>query len=141
MAIIVILLGAGVAGYYGMGEGARMRAAISNLRSTFMLARQQAILNGQPLDVILGKDDDKDTYYYSITNRVAGRAVGETRYLPPGVRIKSGEPSLPCTISFRPEGGTDSPSPVRIKLVQGTSGLDWTIEVYGLTGLVRVTEP
>ena len=44
MVIVGMMLGAGVAGSFGIGKGARIRGALNNVRSAIALARQQAIV-------------------------------------------------------------------------------------------------
>jgi prepilin-type N-terminal cleavage/methylation domain-containing protein len=53
MAIMAVLAGIAVASYFTMARGSAMRAAVSHLRNSLMLARQMAVLNGRSTYVIV----------------------------------------------------------------------------------------
>jgi len=139
MAIIGALMTAGIASFYGMGQGARMRGSITNIRTTLSLAKQRAIVTGQQLDVCfanVGTYPDQKSYYY-VTNVVDHYQVGDRRFLPPGVVFDDTNTDSP--ISFLPDGGTGAAgtSDVVLRQTDGTT-LRANITVYGLTGLSKV---
>jgi len=136
MAIMAIILASGISAFFGMGKGARMRGTVNNLRSAIGLARQQAIMKNRALDLDFREKDGK--FYYYVTNRVEHYMVGERHYLPPGVMLSD----YPDRITFSPSGRTDSGTTETIVIVDDLdlASEQWTLTVYGLTGLVAAEE-
>ncbi|NQU39666.1 MAG: prepilin-type N-terminal cleavage/methylation domain-containing protein [Lentisphaerae bacterium] len=141
IAIMVVLMGATTAAYFGMGRGSRMRSAINTLRGSVGLARQEAILKGQTLEMwfIDGDPLTQTPYSYFVTNSVAGIQVGVTGYLPRGIEAnKSGK-----LFTFYPTGSAGSASEMQLKTLklteaQGSPRAEATLTVYPVTGLMKV---
>lgn len=55
MGIMMIMAAIAVSSYFGMTRGSAMRSAVSHLRSTLLLARQSAIMQGRKTYVIFGQ--------------------------------------------------------------------------------------
>ena len=138
MAIMGIIMASGAAAFFGLGKGSRMRGAVNNLRSAIALARQQAVLKGQPLILRFEHATVSDQDYYFVTNAVEGYAVGEKRFVPNGVEIES--PGVPFEITFEPRGGTAGGASPTIRIQDQAGTERWELTIYGLTGLVRVEE-
>ncbi|MGQ9661012.1 MAG: GspH/FimT family pseudopilin [Kiritimatiellia bacterium] len=137
MTIIALLTTAGVAAYYGIGKGTRVRSALRNFQSTLSLARQRAVLKSQPMTIVI--DADKGCYY--VTNRVEKYKIGETVYLPYGVRFydpNSGKKE----ITFRPNGAAEGIQVVSVAIgaLTGNPKESWEMRVYPLSGLMKATE-
>lgn len=62
MGIMMIMAAIAVTSYFGMTRGYAMRSAVSHLRSTLMLARQTAVMNGKKAYVIFGQDSTNSWY-------------------------------------------------------------------------------
>jgi prepilin-type N-terminal cleavage/methylation domain-containing protein len=56
LAIMMILGGVGIAAYFGMSTGIALGSAVTHLRSTLMLSRQNAMVNGHRTYVVLESD-------------------------------------------------------------------------------------
>jgi len=137
IAIMAVIMGATTAAYFGLGRGARLRGAVTTLRSSIALTRQQAILKGQTLRLEFS-EPSTDVYEYEVWNRsdpANPYQVGTTGYLPRGIRIS---PST-VNLTFYPTGsaGTGTPVDFTITEIQGV-GPSITLTVYPLTGLMRV---
>jgi prepilin-type N-terminal cleavage/methylation domain-containing protein len=63
MVIIIILLAVGGGGYFGMRRGAEMRAAVTSVRTTLALARQQAVTRRKTVSVVFRQTSSNATYY------------------------------------------------------------------------------
>ena len=135
MAIMGILMGAAVASFYGMGQGARMQGAVRNVQSTLTLARQRAVLKSQPLDVVFDETDGVQSYF--VTNAVEGYQMGERVYVPPGVELEWESPS----ITFYPAGSSGAAGTTDLTVREQGKSVEWHLRVYKLTGLVKVYRP
>ena len=135
MAIIAVLLGTTAASFYGMGKGSRMRASVNMLRTTIGLARQEAILKGQPLEMRFEPPSATGQYSYFVTNLIERCEVGDRGYLPTGIKIKT----LPAPVKFEPAGsvGVGGTDEIVLQQTDG-AGSDLTITIFKLTGLMKV---
>jgi prepilin-type N-terminal cleavage/methylation domain-containing protein len=136
VAIMAVLMGTTAAAFYGIGRGARLRSAVSMLRSSVGLARQQAILQGQTLTLKFS-EPNSEVYAYEVWNETATPfyQVGQPGFLPRGIRIS---PST-ANLKFYPTGGSGADAPVVFTVTEiGGAGSPVTITVYPLTGLMRV---
>jgi type II secretory pathway pseudopilin PulG len=137
IAIMAVLMGATTAAYFGLGRGARLRGAVSTLRSSIALTRQQAILKGQTLRLEFS-EPSTDVYQYEVWNRTDPGdpyQVGTTGYLPRGIKIS---PST-VNLTFYPTGSAGAGTPVPFTLTEiGGAGAPITLTVYPLTGLMKV---
>ena len=141
IAIMAVMMGATTAAYFGLGRGARLRGAVSTLRSSLSLTRQQAILKGQTLtlefrEVSSGSDTYQyEVWYYSDTDSTEDHQVGQTGYLPRGISLSP----VPRDLEFYPTGGAGADAPVLLTLAEiGAAGTTVTLTVYPLTGLMKV---
>lgn len=62
MGIIILMASAVAASYFGMARGAGMRAAVNQIRSTLLLARQKAIMDGMPVYLFFEQDGSTNSY-------------------------------------------------------------------------------
>ena len=136
MVVVGMMLSAGVAGFFGMGKGARMRGAVNNVRSAVALARQQAIVHGETMELVF-EEVETDRWAYYLQTATGGQVYGDKRYLAPGVVFGS---STPDSILFRPDGGSGSAAKETIVLEQTEGPEKWEITVYGLTGVTSAEE-
>jgi prepilin-type N-terminal cleavage/methylation domain-containing protein len=140
MALMLMLMGIGAAGYFGIRRGAEMRGAISTVRTTLMLARQQAVTKRKPMRVEFVASTGTGTNYLKVVAAESTGATGEvhrTAYLPQGVEF-SGTPS---PITFSPIGGAGGTAQVvlreRVVQASGVQGMA-TVTVWQLTGVTKV---
>lgn len=136
IAIMAVMMGATTAAYFGLGRGARLRGAVSTLRSSISLTRQQAILKGQTLRLEFSAPGG--FYQYEVWNRTDPGdpyQVGTTGYLPRGIEIS---PST-AILTFYPTGSAGTGAPVEFTLTElGGAGAPVKLMVYPLTGLMKV---
>jgi prepilin-type N-terminal cleavage/methylation domain-containing protein len=134
MSIIAVLLAAGVASFHGMGRGARMRGSVNMVRSAVGLARQQAILKGQTLEMHFGEQNG--AAYYFLTNVVGKYQVGQVQYLPRGIAVNPPN----TTLTFLPTGSGTAGSPTTSFSLRQNEGnvAPVNMTVYNLTGLMKL---
>jgi hypothetical protein len=116
----------------GSTRGAAMRGAVTTLRSTLMLARQQAVTKREKVFVTFYT---APVHCYTVTN-TAG-LIGGTNYLPPGVTFQTPLPS-PNPIRFTASGSGGSAVNPTVSLTESPGGRSCSLTVYGLTGLIKV---
>jgi prepilin-type N-terminal cleavage/methylation domain-containing protein len=98
IAIMLLIMGMGAVGYFGMRRGAEMRSAITAVRSTVMLARQQAVTKRTKVDLFFEQSGDTNLIrivMMNATNKV---------YLPTGIEFDLGG-STTTHIDFGSRGG------------------------------------
>ncbi|MBT3294137.1 MAG: prepilin-type N-terminal cleavage/methylation domain-containing protein [Verrucomicrobia bacterium] len=144
MAIMAMIMGATMAAYFSIGQGARIRGAVNTLQSNLALARQRTVLQQIPLSVVFSNNVTSGTWHYQVEEAESGARIGEVMHVPPGVDLlteAAEDIGDGDRITFRPSGSAD-PEFATIKLVEAVN-VDqvWTLTVYGLTGLVKVVEP
>ena len=94
MGIMVLLMGISVLGFMGMRRGAELRGGAMAVRTTIMLARQQAVTKRQTVRVDIAANN----------MRVSFSAMGQTNriiYFTPGITVT---PDMTPLI-FQPTGG------------------------------------
>ena len=137
IAIMAVMMGATTAAYFGLGRGARLRGAVSTLRSSISLTRQQAILKGQTLTLEFS-EPSTDLHQYEVWNRTdpgVPYQVGTTGYLPRGIKIS---PST-AVLTFHPTGSAGAGTEVIFTVTEiGGAGTPVSLTVYPLTGLMKV---
>jgi prepilin-type N-terminal cleavage/methylation domain-containing protein len=134
MGIMVLLMSISAIGIMGMRRGAEVRGAVMTVRTTMMLARQQAVTKRQNVIVefyTVGEDNKM------VIVQGTARATNSIVYLPRGVQFTS----LPPAITFTPSGGAGVGGPVPIGLKEkdgvGKSPQSKTITVWLLTGVTE----
>jgi len=151
MGIMILIMGIGVTGYFGIRRGAEMRGAVSTVRTTLMLARQQAITKRRTVRVDLMSTNtvpETTNYLMRIMEKISDTsydAAHADAYLPAGIQFGV----VPASVTFYPSGKAGSAASmasrditVREKYAyQGTTPQSATITVWPLTGVTKVTEP
>ena len=144
MAIMAMIMGATIAGFFAIGQGASIRAAVNTLQSNLALARQRTVLHQIPLSIVFSNNVDNATWHYQMEEAESGARIGEVMHVPPGVNLVTPDAEDlgdGDSITFRPSGSSD-PDVATIKLVEVSNPAQiWELTVYGLTGLVRVEGP
>lgn len=145
MGIMLLLMGTGVAGYFGMRRGAEMRGASSMVQTTLMLARQQAITKRRTVDVnFLQRGETNSIQVIEIQTGVTNQLVHGEVFLSPGVEYdKSKSPCPPAKVTFVPTGKASGTGTSDIYLVEKTPGKAGQyqtahIQVWLLTGTTKV---
>lgn len=77
MAIMILVAGIGIGGYFGMTRGAAIRSAVLNLKSTLSLARQAALTRGKRTYVLF----ESDGYYVCQKGGVSTHDVGSGQFM------------------------------------------------------------
>jgi prepilin-type N-terminal cleavage/methylation domain-containing protein len=142
MAIMLSLMGIGALGFFGMRRGMEMRGAISTVRTTLMLARQQAVTKRKPVTVEFVGGIGAATNVMKITAVSSTGDVQEvhrTAYLPAGVEFGGSY----SPITFTPIGGAGAAVSVivqeKVAVKQsGASPAQTTIRVWPMTGITKV---
>ncbi|MDP7024017.1 MAG: prepilin-type N-terminal cleavage/methylation domain-containing protein [Kiritimatiellia bacterium] len=138
LAIMGLIMGSTLAGYFAIGQGARLRGAVNTIESNLALARQRTILHQVPLSVVFYEDPpNSDLWHYHVEEANSTNLIGEVMHVPPGVEVTWISSD---SITFQPSGGAGEAT-MEITLSETTGTGDWVLTVYGLTGLVKVTPP
>ncbi len=139
MAIMLLIMGLAVGAFVGMGKGDRLRAGVSNIRSTLSVARQTAICKGTKCAVQF----DKAKKSWNITEYNRGgtvQAVRENYFLPQGISFESMDlPSGDSKLVFRSDGGLGKPGEFTIK-IYAPKDLTERKEVIIINGLTGITK-
>lgn len=141
MALMLMLMGIGAAGYFGIRRGAEMRGAISTVRTTLMLARQQAVTKRKPMRVeFIASATTNTLRVLAAESTGATQEVHRTAYLPLGIRFLNDV--APSNIVFSPVGGAGGAVQdvnLQERAVQaGGVQAQSTIRVWPLTGVTKV---
>ena len=141
MGIMILLMGIGLTSWLGIRRGVEMRGAVSSVRTTLLLARQQAVTRHQRVTVAVTNDVTGDYLSTSSTSYVGTNSLHATTYLPKGVKFVTA--NSVASVTFNPVGNVNSSGPQVIQLVdilkqQGASNDVRTITVWPLTGVTRV---
>ena len=141
MAIMLLLMGIGVTGFFGIRRGAEMRGAISTVRTTLMLARQQAVTKRKPVTVNFVGGVNVVSNYMQITMVSSTGDVQEVHraaYLPAGVEFAGAY----GPITFSPIGVAGAAFTVKVQekegVKQGAAGDSASIKVWPMTGVSKV---
>ena len=134
MGIMVLLMSISAIGIMGMRRGAEVRGAVMTVRTTMMLARQQAVTKRQNVTIefyAVGEDNKM------VVVQGTARATNSIVFLPRGVQFTS----LPPAITFTPSGGAGVGGTTSINLIEkagvGKSPQSKTITVWLLTGVTE----
>jgi prepilin-type N-terminal cleavage/methylation domain-containing protein len=144
--IMVLLMSAAVAGYIGIRRGAELRGGVMTLRTTMMLARQDAVTKRRSVIVEFKKSASltvPDTM--NIISLSAGvMATNKIIHLPLGVQFDGA--ADPAAITFKPSGkasGIGSQSITLIERAGAVAGATTatrasrTVKVWFLTGITK----
>lgn len=143
MAMMMLIMGMGVAGWFGIRRGAEMRGAVSSVRTTLMLGRQQAVTKRQKVRVEFVAN--ANTNLMRIVTVTAGGGSGTTLHqteirLPLGIEFVN----PPAYVEFVPTGsaggGTGRVDIAMREKVQQVGGIRSTntVRVWPLTGVTRL---
>lgn len=144
--IMVLLMSIAVAGYIGIRRGAEIRGGVMTLRTTLMLARQDAVTKRRNVTIEFKKSasmivPDK----MNIISVNAGAIItNNVIFLPLGIQFDGA--SDPASITFKPSGkasGTGSQSITLIERAGAVAGSTVTtrgtrtVKVWCLTGITK----
>jgi prepilin-type N-terminal cleavage/methylation domain-containing protein len=135
MGIMVLMMTIGALSWVGMRRGAELRGAAATVRTTLMLARQQAVMKRQTMEVALR--DDGTTSFMDIRVK-GGSSIGShsTASLTPGIKFVG----LP-TIIFSPGGGGGGGGTTLITVQErggvGSEVQSMTLTNWSLTGITE----
>ena len=139
MGIMVIMMVAGMASYRGIRRGAELKGAESILRTTLMLARQQAVMLRQDVQVTLvreppGSSDSTN----SIRISTGGSLIHSPTFLPSAIEFDDPPPVLPA---FKSSGSAVASAAIPIVLRE-KSGMGQTLgtvtnTLWPLTGITQ----
>ena len=143
MAIMGMLMTVGVVAFFSIGKGARMRGAVSNVQSVLSLVRQRAILKQHPLEIRFD-DTVTDAVSYRVWSPTENTWIGEEAWLPGGVSASfTGFETVSANVhglTFTPAGNGGFTTATIVLNEIGGGPEQWTLTIYGLTGLVRVED-
>lgn len=145
MAIMVLLMGIGITGYYGIRRGAEIRGGVSTVRTTLMLARQQAVTKRRTVTVTFVAGTTNMMRILETTLDGSNVPAHADAYLPAGIDFFGG--TAPDPVVFYPSGqaGGASWKPssdvTLIEKVSQRGGIKQsaTIRVWTLTGITKVS--
>ena len=140
MAIMMMIMGIGVAGWIGMRRGAEMRRSVTTVQTTLMLARQQAVTKRQTVTVQFIQVGQQTNAIWVIAGT---NQVHSEMFLSPGTQYYNNV--QPANITFKPNGSAAGAGKATVSL-QEKAGQQGTqqradIDVWLLTGTTRVTYP
>lgn len=139
--IMVMLMAIAAAGFVGIRRGAEIRGAVMTLRTTLMLARQEAVTKRRAVTVEFikgGAATDPDRMNI-ISSNVGVTITNNVVALPLGVEF-NGSPS---TIIFKPSGQVSGAGYQSIGLIEkqgpvaGAVRGTRSVKVWYLTGITR----
>ena len=141
MGIMVLLMSVGAAGYIGIRRGAELRGAVSSVRTTLMLARQQAVTKRCSVLVNFIQTAATNSMQVLVvgggsTNLVHGEVV-----LSPAIEFKSFDFGPPYSIKFTSSGaagGTAGKATIVVGEKNGVGTLTQSINVWLLTGVTKL---
>ena len=142
MAIMLLIMGATVAAFFGIGQGGRRRGAVSNLVSTLSVARQSAITQRTRAQVIFSATDNSwVTHLLKPGTTNIMEQIRTPHYLPMGISFQELDLTEEDRITFRPDGGLGVAKNAVIKIHEpkGESPIIDVVTVHGLTGVAKVT--
>ncbi len=133
MGIMILLMTISVTGMRGMRRGSEIRGAVNSVRSTLMLARQQAVTKRCKVMVCFvtsGTTNQLEVYSVigGTNNLIHGVVV-----LSPAIEFKGS----PANIVFTPSGAASGLTPVPVYLGEKSGSLSNSITVWPLTGVTK----
>jgi prepilin-type N-terminal cleavage/methylation domain-containing protein len=141
MAIMVILMTIAVASYGGIRRGAEIRGAVMALRTTLMLARQDAVTKKKSVTVqfVRGATAASPDSINVVSARFGQLTTNSVVPLPMGVQLTNNL----TAITFTPSGSVVGTGWQEIKIIEraGASGGavqgSRTVRVWFLTGITK----
>lgn len=139
MGIMVLLMSISAIGFLGMRRGAEVRGAVMTVRTTMMLARQQAVTKRQNVTVEFysaGEDN------WMVVVQGANRATNSIVYLPRGMEFKNLLPPPDNSVQFTPSGGASGAGTAEFHLIEkqgsgGSTRQGKKITVWKLSGVTE----
>ncbi len=143
MGIMVLLMSIGVAGFLGIRRGAELRGAVNSVRTTLMLARQQAVTKRCNVVIkFIQVAGTNSMQVLSIRGGSSNLVHGEVM-LSPAVEFKlpfTGISGTPPSIRFASSGAVGGSVGKATIVVQekALGGMSQAIDVWLLTGVTKV---
>lgn len=140
MVIMTLMMTIGVTGYFGIRRGADMRAAVSSIRTSLMLGRQQAVTKRQNVRVEFVTSGETNLIRVLIDIPGAGyQLIHQETPLPRGIQYVG----APSPVTFRPVGAASVATPVDVIIQEKVAQANGTrifssIRVWPLTGITKV---
>jgi len=139
MGIMMLMMGIGLTSWFGIRRGAEMRGAVGGVRTTLLLARQQAVTKRFKVTVSFNSDSSGDYMNTKATSYNGTNNVHATVYLPKGVKFTN----YVSSITFTPVGNVNAAGPQEVSLVElvkqkATDPDTRKITVWPLTGVTKV---
>lgn len=128
MILMVMIATAGLVTWNGVKRGAEMRTAINDVRASFALARQYAVLKSARIRIAV---TNEQAYHILVVE--SGQLLrGGPMELPLGVRFAV----TPMTVEFKPNGSVQNNQNVDVMLVDilNTNNTH-VLKLNGLTGI------
>lgn len=130
MGIMVLLMGISTMGFMGMRRGAELRGGAMAIRTTLMLARQQAVTKRQTVRV------DISSTNMIVSFASGGVSTNRTISFTPGITVIPDEATLVFTPSGAVAGGAGAPK-ITVQDNASGGGGSKQIQVWKLTGASR----
>ena len=146
MGIMLLVTGIAIMGFYGKGQGDRLRASVETMTGTISFARQYAIAKNAEVTVtFVHSVPAGDPQYYQVDAVQAGAGswrVREPTYLPKGIEFDGGEPP-PDEIIFDRDGTATANGAggweINLRNVESDAGVTSVqITIFPATGLTEV---
>lgn len=139
--IMVLLMSLAVAGFIGIRRGAELRGGVMTVRTTMMLARQEAVTKRRNVTVEFkagtgALDADK---LYVISSCAGNILTNSVIALPLGIQFNA----APAPITFKPSGSASGTGATSIGLIEkqgpvaGTLRGTRSVKVWSLTGITK----
>lgn len=136
MGIMVLLMGISTIGFMGMRRGAEMRGAAMSIRTTLMLARQQAVTKRQNVTVQFFGTVDSVQNWMLVTTGPLG-ITNSTVNLPLGVGFDGAVTPVVFTASGSAQGSGQQQIKIMEKKSVGKNRQSKSFTVWTLTGVTK----
>lgn len=144
--IMVLLMSIAVAGFIGIRRGAEIRGGVMTLRTTLMLARQEAVTKRRNVVVEFKKSGSLSVPdKMNVISVNAGTTMtNNVIHLPLGIEFDGG--ADPASITFRPSGKASGTGTQSITLIERAGAVAGgtvatrgtrTVKVWFLTGITK----
>jgi len=140
LAIMIFMMGLAIGAFQNYGKHASITSSVLRMKSSLALARQLAITKRVRTTFVFANTPEERGYFYLTTNAAATGMIGDTNLLNQGIFFDPATDTNPIT--FKLDGAcTFGTAPRNIMLRErggGTNRLSATMQVYPLTGRVKV---